>query len=94
MIASSYSRFSWPFAQSWPPPRPGTLSSPPTIPGMLRLLMAEYRRATLAAALYETLKHRDLPHRRIGGDGIPRAVFQAFYSDDGARAGRLSDWGL
>jgi hypothetical protein len=63
------------------------------MPGIAALIAAEYNRATLAAWHYESLKRRDVAgprRRRIGVGGIPRAVFEALYTNkDVASRSRL-----
>jgi hypothetical protein len=71
MIMSSFAfRFSRAFA--------------PCLMEMATLIAAEYERAMLAASYYDALRVRDLGElrrQRIGPGGVPRAVFEAFYSE-------------
>jgi hypothetical protein len=51
---------------------------------MATLIVVEYERAMLAASYYKALKDRNLvePRRqRNDRSGVPRAVFEAFYSE-------------
>ena len=55
----------------------------PRLAEMAMLIMAEYDRAMLATSYYDDRRGRDLaePRRQSIRPGVPREVFEAFYSE-------------
>jgi hypothetical protein len=61
-----------------------TRSMAPRPPHAVMLIRAEYARAMRAARYYDSLKGRSRAEPRrvqIGPGGIPRAIFEALYSE-------------
>jgi hypothetical protein len=47
-------------------------------------LLAEFRRGTVAAQRYESLRYRGAGHGRMAPDDIPRRIFEEFYAAEEA----------
>ena len=50
----------------------------------LAVLLAEFRRGTLVAQRYESLRYRSAGHGRLAPDDIARQVFEEFYAAEQA----------